>query len=216
MPGNATCRSLVTAATADRLRSGRLTSRMDQSPEIEVKPAGSGPGERALKRRSMLATPGDRASSDGRRTSPPRRAFLRHVKGKKGLDRPLRMEYCICMNAQSYNENSREQLGSGASCCGLPAMPDARFFRALCDPTRLRILARLIEAREPQTVSEIAEQFPVDVSVVSRHLAVLRDQGILMAEKQGKEVRYSVHYGFLASALHGFATAVESCCPSEE
>jgi DNA-binding transcriptional ArsR family regulator len=120
------------------------------------------------------------------------------------------------MDAQSNNDDSGVHPKASGSCCGLSGVPDARFFRALCDPTRLRILARLIEAREPQTVSEIAEQFPVDVSVVSRHLAVLRDQGILMAEKQGKEVRYSVHYGFLASALHGFATAVESCCPSEE
>jgi DNA-binding transcriptional ArsR family regulator len=102
------------------------------------------------------------------------------------------------------------------SCCGLPGAPDARFFRALCDPTRLRILATLVEAGEPRTVSEIAQRFPVDVSVVSRHLAVLRDQGILAAEKQGKEVRYSVDYRFLVSALQGFATAVEACCPSEE
>ena len=92
-------------------------------------------------------------------------------------------------------------------------MPEARFFRALCDPTRLRILATLVEAREPRTVSEIAEQFPVDVSVVSRHLAVLRDQGILIAERHGKEVRYSVDSRFLVSILRGFAEAVEACCP---
>jgi DNA-binding transcriptional ArsR family regulator len=95
-------------------------------------------------------------------------------------------------------------------------MPDARFFRALCDPTRLRILASLVEAREPRTVSEVAEGFPVDGSVVSRHLAVLRDQGILLAERQGKEVRYSVNTELLASVLHGFASAVEACCPSAE
>jgi len=95
-------------------------------------------------------------------------------------------------------------------------MPEARFFRALCDPTRLRILATLVEAREPRTVGEIAQQFPVDVSVVSRHLAVLRDQHILVAERQGKEVRYSVDYAFLVSVLQGFATAIEACCPSGE
>jgi DNA-binding transcriptional ArsR family regulator len=95
-------------------------------------------------------------------------------------------------------------------------MPEARFFRALCDATRLRILATLVEAREPRTVSEVAEQFPVDLSVVSRHLAVLRDQGILLAERQGKEVRYSVDYAFLVSVLQGFATAVEACCPPRE
>lgn len=120
------------------------------------------------------------------------------------------------MDAQSNNVGSTDERKRGPSCCDLAGMPDARFFRALCDPTRLRILAVLVQAREPRTVSEVAEQFPVDVSVVSRHLALLRDQGILTAEKQGKEVRYSVCYELLASVLHGFATAVEACCPSEE
>jgi len=94
-------------------------------------------------------------------------------------------------------------------------MPEARFFSALCDPTRLRILATLIEAREPRTVSEIAQQFPVDVSVVSRHLAQLRDQRILVAERQGKEVRYSVDYQLLVSVLRAFAEAIEACCPGD-
>jgi len=120
------------------------------------------------------------------------------------------------MNAQKTNEPSNASPRDGSVCCGVPGMPEARFFRALCDPTRLRILATLIEAREPRTVGEVAQQFPVDGSVVSRHLAVLRDQGILVAERQGKEVRYSVDYGFLVSVLQGFAVAIEACCPSEE
>ncbi|GAH78596.1 unnamed protein product [marine sediment metagenome] len=65
-------------------------------------------------------------------------------------------------------------------------------------------------------VSEIAKNFPIDVSVVSRHLAILRDEGILLAEKQGKEVYYSVRYEFLSSIFRGFASAIESCCPSKE
>ncbi|MBM3499134.1 MAG: winged helix-turn-helix transcriptional regulator [Armatimonadetes bacterium] len=120
------------------------------------------------------------------------------------------------MNAQTRKKTAGMTSGDSPSCCGLPGIPDARFFRALCDPTRLRIMALLVEARQPRTVSEVAEGFPVDVSVVSRHLAVLRDQGILLAERQGKEVRYSVNYEFLVSALHGFARAVEACCPPEE
>jgi DNA-binding transcriptional ArsR family regulator len=129
---------------------------------------------------------------------------------KMGIDSRRGACYHTCMDVQSNNSDGRR------GCCGLPGLPDARFFRALCDPTRLRILATLIEAGAPRTVSEVAEGFTVDVSVVSRHLAVLRDQGILSAERQGKEVRYSVNARFLVSALQGFAVAIESCCPSEE
>jgi DNA-binding transcriptional ArsR family regulator len=114
---------------------------------------------------------------------------------------------------QSNNQHRRGSQGAKTSCCGAVALPDPKFFRALCDPTRLRILALLVEAREPRTVSEVAQQFSVDVSVVSRHLATLRDQGILVAERQGKQVRYSVDYRALASTLEGCAKAIEACCP---
>ena len=110
----------------------------------------------------------------------------------------------------------KEQKSEDRGCCGIPGIPEPRFLKAFSDSTRLRILAHLVEAKEPQMVSEIAKNFPIDVSVVSRHLAILRDEGILLAEKQGKEVYYSVRYEFLSSIFRGFASAIESCCPSKE
>ncbi len=85
----------------------------------------------------------------------------------------------------------KAQKGEDRGCCGIPGIPDSRFLKAVSDSTRLRILAHLVEAQEPQIVSEIAKNFPIDVSVVSRHLAILRNEGILLAEKQGKEVYYA-------------------------
>lgn len=117
------------------------------------------------------------------------------------------------MMVQMSNNEPQAELEDGGGCCGIAGMPPARFFKALGDPTRLRMLAHLAETREPRTVSEIAQQFPIDVSVVSRHLAILRDEGILLAEKRGKEVRYSVKYDALAALLRGFAQAIEACCP---
>ena len=89
-----------------------------------------------------------------------------------------------------------------------------RLFRALCDPNRLVILARLAEQGAPATVSEVAATLPIDLSVVSRHLAMLRDAGILEAEKRGKEVYYSVRLGWLVGTLRGTADALAKCCPS--
>ena len=112
--------------------------------------------------------------------------------------------------------NKKEQKGKEKGCCSIPGIPNPRFLKAVSDSTRLRILAYLAEVNEPQIVNEIAKHFPIDVSVVSRHLAILRNERILLAEKQGKEVYYSVRYEFLSSIFRDFANAIESCCPPKE
>jgi len=120
------------------------------------------------------------------------------------------------MMTQINKHLKKEQKDEDRGCCGIPGIPEPRFLKAFSDSTRLRILAYLVEAKEPQMVSEIAKNFPIDVSVVSRHLAILRNEGILLADKQGKEVHYSVQYEFLSSIFRGFASAIESCCPPKE
>lgn len=100
-------------------------------------------------------------------------------------------------------------------CCeAIDDVLEARLFKALCDPTRLTILAELAQAGAPRSVSGIAEGLPVDVSVVSRHLAMLKDAGVLSAEKRGKAVYYSVRYEGLADTFRTIAGALEACCPS--
>lgn len=88
-----------------------------------------------------------------------------------------------------------------------------RFFKALCDPNRIALLCRLAEGRAPRSVSEMATCCPVDLSVVSRHLAMLRDAGILEATRQGKEVHYRVRVSAVARTLRAVADALEACCP---
>jgi len=67
----------------------------------------------------------------------------------------------------------------------------------------------------PQTVSSLAAHLPIDVSVVSRHLRVLREVGVVTAEKHGKEVRHHLDCGDLIRMLRNLADALESCCPPE-
>jgi DNA-binding transcriptional ArsR family regulator len=90
-------------------------------------------------------------------------------------------------------------------------------FKALGDATRLEVLGRLISAPEPQTVSEIADCCGVHLSGVSRHLAMLRDAGIVRSEKVGREVRYEMDSQTLINALRELADAIEACrntcCP---
>jgi len=55
----------------------------------------------------------------------------------------------------------------------------------------------------------------VDLAVVSRHLAILRDAGVLEVEKQGRQTFYRVRYDALCRTLRALADALESCCGSE-
>jgi DNA-binding transcriptional ArsR family regulator len=66
----------------------------------------------------------------------------------------------------------------------------AHVCQALADPKRILILYAL--ADEPHYVSELAEFLDTPQSTVSRHLKVLRDQSLVIAERSGSSVRYSL------------------------
>ncbi|MBX3065985.1 MAG: winged helix-turn-helix transcriptional regulator [Anaerolineae bacterium] len=66
----------------------------------------------------------------------------------------------------------------------------ARFCQALGDPKRLHLLYTLAEA--PATVNELAQRLATPQPTISRHLAILRQSGILSAERNGTTIRYSI------------------------
>lgn len=68
-------------------------------------------------------------------------------------------------------------------------MPNA--FQALSDPTRRQILQEL--RKGPRTSGEIAERFDSSWPTISRHLAVLRDAGLVLSEKSGQQVVYELN-----------------------
>jgi DNA-binding transcriptional ArsR family regulator len=68
-------------------------------------------------------------------------------------------------------------------------MPDA--FRALGDPTRREILRLLRDG--PKTSGEIADHFASSWPTVSRHLAVLRDAGLILSERSGQQIVYELN-----------------------
>ncbi len=102
-------------------------------------------------------------------------------------------------------------------CCrNLDTAMSAEFFKALGDPTRTAILVRLAGFGRPATVSDIACCYPIDLSVVSRHLAALKVAGILKAEKRGRHVHYSVRYDTITGILRSVASAMQACCPDDQ
>jgi len=84
------------------------------------------------------------------------------------------------------------------------------------DPTRIHILIRLAQCCGPQTVTQAAENSSVDLSVVSRHLGILRDAGIVTVRKEGRQMFYSVRYAEIARSLRALADAIEACCPDDD
>lgn len=87
-----------------------------------------------------------------------------------------------------------------------------RLFRALGDPNRIALLCCLARAGEPRSVTDASSCCDIDLSVVSRHLAVLREAGAVEARRRGKQVCYTVRARELASSLRAIADALEGCC----
>lgn len=118
------------------------------------------------------------------------------------------------MMTQVHKGLATESL-SEKSCCAtdIDRLFSTELFRALADANRIALLGHLAIGGSPQTVTEAAGCCPTDLSVTSRHLAVLRDAGVVEAQKRGREVYYSVRYTELAQALREMADAIDACCP---
>ena len=95
---------------------------------------------------------------------------------------------------------------------------DAKLFRALCDPVRQEIVGILtLEGRA--NVQSVAQHLPQDRSVISRHLAVLHDAGIVRRTKEGRHVFFEVDGPTIVKRmekiLERFRKIVPLCCPPD-
>jgi len=64
----------------------------------------------------------------------------------------------------------------------------SRFFKALSEPTRLRVVLALSDECRP--VSHVAAATGLPQPLVSHHLRVLRDAGIARPDRRGNQVFY--------------------------
>lgn len=65
--------------------------------------------------------------------------------------------------------------------------------KILSDPTRLGVLESLMTG--PKNVGELMEELGVEQSLLSHHLAVLRDNGLVEATREGKTMIYQLPEG---------------------
>ena len=64
-------------------------------------------------------------------------------------------------------------------------------FKALSDPTRRRILELLTE--RDLTAGEIADCFDISKPSISHHLSVLKSAGLVLDERKGQNIVYSLN-----------------------
>ncbi len=93
----------------------------------------------------------------------------------------------------------------------------ARFFRALSDPTRLKLLEFILAGE--RTSAECVAHVGISQPRVSVHLSCLVDCGYVTARRDGRKLRYSVgdprvaDLVVLARALAADNAAALTCCP---
>jgi DNA-binding transcriptional ArsR family regulator len=86
----------------------------------------------------------------------------------------------INVNEMTFNQISEEQLEAAAN-----------MLKAIAHPMRIAIL-RLLEGEKSLTVTEIHEKLDIEQSTTSHHLGILKDKGVLLSKRSGKNTYYSL------------------------
>jgi len=84
-----------------------------------------------------------------------------------------------------------------------------KVFKALSDGTRQEIL-RLLESHQ-RTVGEIVGNFTLSQPTISRHLSVLKEADLVMDQRQGQNVIYSLNDEALSASMRSFFGQFRSC-----
>lgn len=80
-------------------------------------------------------------------------------------------------------------------------------FKALSDPTRRKIL-QLLKERD-LTAGEIADSFDISKPSISHHLNLLKQADLVMDERQGQNIVYSLNTTVFQELLGFFLNFIE-------
>jgi ArsR family transcriptional regulator len=72
--------------------------------------------------------------------------------------------------------------------------------RALAHPLRLKILELLDQNKNIQ-VNQIYNTLKIEQSIASQHLRILKNAGVLVADKDGKYMHYTIDYQRVSNAV---------------
>jgi DNA-binding transcriptional ArsR family regulator len=72
-------------------------------------------------------------------------------------------------------------------------------FQALAHPVRREVLALLRDG--PMSAGDLAARFDVSKPTMSGHFSVLKDAGLILAEREGTTIRYRLNASVAAEAV---------------
>ncbi|UCF77845.1 MAG: winged helix-turn-helix transcriptional regulator [Candidatus Eiseniibacteriota bacterium] len=84
-------------------------------------------------------------------------------------------------------------------------------FKAISDETRIKILKHLEE--RPTRVSDLVQKFNFSQSTISRHLGILKAAGLVVGERKGKEVHYTLNPNVMIGCCCDFFGSFSCCKP---
>jgi ArsR family transcriptional regulator len=118
----------------------------------------------------------------------------------KRLNRLIKSGICPTEDALKYADELKQLADKVATIEA--ADKRSRFFKALADETRLRIL-RLLEVRE-MCVCEVMVALDLTQPTASHHLGLLENAELVRDRKEGKWVFYSIANPELLENMHKF------------
>lgn len=93
---------------------------------------------------------------------------------------------------------------------------DSKVVKALTEPARAEIL-KFLMLNGRSDISTIAENLPQDRSVISRHLNLLAEAGIVIAEKETRHKFYTINGSAFLKEFEGITENIKKCmaecCP---
>ncbi len=72
--------------------------------------------------------------------------------------------------------------------------------RALAHPLRLKIL-EFLDCNKNIQVNQIYNTLKIEQSIASQHLRILKNAGVLVADKDGKYMHYAIDYQRVSNAV---------------
>lgn len=73
--------------------------------------------------------------------------------------------------------------------------------RAMAHPMRIAIIELLSESPR-RSVTEIFEHLHIEQATASHHLNILKSKGVLVSEREGKKIYYSLKYQVLKQVVN--------------
>ena len=95
---------------------------------------------------------------------------------------------------------------------------DTEFFNALCEPVRVQLVRALV-LNGRSDIQTLAQSFPQDRSVISRHLQIMERAGLVVSQKVGRHQYFELDGPTIVdrveSILGLMRVLAPICCPGK-